>query len=491
MEEFYISIQAPFGGFAPGYWENSLGSFGNKNQARAMTNIDMADPTGFKQGPGLSTLTNGTQAGAVATLIKHILPVPTSSDVSFAIGGNLLHQISSSAVTNTGNFPHTINKAAVTDEDGESCVVANGALYYFYNHSGSAGDIGKYDLSSTFDDDWGSTVPTGMAALQNAPHPSILGNDNVIYFGNGRYIGYYDPDTNTLSEDDFDTVQGGECVDVRYLNSRVWGAFNKPNIAGNNNSEAIIYVWGGVGFSSWEDFPNPRFYGKIGAIYPFGSRMFVWFQEVGYSGGYKLGYVNGNEIVEVAAFSGSLPNFGQVMEKDGMLVWVSNGLLHRWGSVDRNIPPVLSQHADGGFSTVGGIGAPFGTLMAASNQSTSYKLAQLSGLDTNSSWKSLFFNTGPAKVEKVRVHYTAPGSGARADLTLYRDQEVASLTLALEGQTGSITNTNDANTVFKEFTPMMDVRSEFSIGVDFSNGSTSNAITIRRIEIFGKHRDTK
>ena len=282
--EFYISIQAPFGGFAPAYWENSLGSFGNKNQARAMTNIDMVDPTGFKQGPGLSTLTAGTETGAVTTLIKHILSIPPSSGTSYAIGGNLLHEISSSAVTNAGNFPHTIDKAVVTAEDGESISVINGVLYYFYNHSGSAGDIGSFNLTATFDDDWGSTTPTGAAALEDAPHPSVVGNDNVMYFGNGRYCGYYDPDTGaggTLSADEFDTPEGGEVVDVRYLNSRVWIAVNSPNISGNNNSTAIIYAWGGVGFSSWDDFPNPRFQGKIGALYPFGSRMFVWYQEIG------------------------------------------------------------------------------------------------------------------------------------------------------------------------------------------------------------------
>ena len=131
MADIYISIDAPFNGFAPAYWENSNGSFGNRNQARAMTNIDMADPTGFKQGAGLSTLTNGTEAGAVTTLIKHIYPIPPSSDLTYAIGGNLLHSLSSTAVTNAGGvFPHTINKAAVTGEDGESIFVINGALYY-------------------------------------------------------------------------------------------------------------------------------------------------------------------------------------------------------------------------------------------------------------------------------------------------------------------------------------------------------------------------
>ena len=154
-----------------------------------------------------------------------------------------------------------------------------------------------------------------------------------------------------------------------------------------------------------------------------------------------------------------------------------------------NIPVIHSQFADGGFSTVGGLASPFGTLMIASNQSTSYKIANLSGLDVTSSWKSLFFQTGPVSIDKVRVHFAPPGTGARADLTLYRDQELDSLSLTYQGQTGSITNTNDANKSYKTFEPSYPVHSEFSIGVDFANGSASNPVLIRRIEIFGHSLD--
>lgn len=487
---WYISIEAPFGGFAPAYWENTYASFGNRNQARSMRNIDTTDPTGLQQGPGLSTLTNGTEAGAVTTLMKHILPLPPSADTTYGIGGNKLYQISSTAVANAGIWPHTINKAAVTDEDGQSISVINGALYYFYNHSGGAGDIGKYDLVTTFDDDWGSTVPTAMSALVNAPHPSVAGNDNVIYFGNGRYAGYYDPDSDTLSADDFDIPVGSEVVDIRYLNSRVYVAVNTPNITGDNNSTAKIYIWGGVGFPSWDDFPNPTFYGKIGAIYPFGSRMFVWYQEIGYTGGYKLGYLSGNDIQEIAAYSGSLPNYAQVSDKNGMLKWVSDGRIHHWGAVDRNVPVSHSQYCDGGFSTVGALAAPFGTLMVASTQSTSFKLARLSGFDVDSNWKSLMYQVGPSMVDEVTVHYSIPVSGARVDFTLRSDQGLSSLALARQGETTGSISFSDAAQCRKVFNPNFAVQSEVGIELDYALGSTSASIKIRRIEIRG-HRLSK
>lgn len=487
-KEIYISIRAPFGGFAPAYWENSYAAFGNRNHARAMTNIDMTDPTGFKQGPSLADLTAGTQDGAVSTLIKHILREPPTAGTTYGIGGAKLYQITSSAVVNAGAWPHTIDKAAVTGEDGESSFVINGALYYLYNHSGSAGDIGKYDLSSTFDDDWGSTTPTGASALQNAPHPSVVGNDNVAYFGNGRYVGYYDPDTDTLSADDLDLPVGAEVVDVRYKDSRVWAAVNLPNTTGSNNSVGAVYLWAGVGVASWDDAPNPRFNGKIGAILPVaGSTMFMWYQEVGFTGGYKLGYLNGNEIVEVASYSGTLPNFAQVFEYKGAIGWQSDGLFHIWGATSRSIPTAHSQYMDLGYATVGAVAVPFGTIMAASyDGSSSYRLAKASGYEiTACNWKSLMFPTGPAMIDKVRVHFGALATGARVDATLTADQGTNTLALAREGETGSISYTNDASHFYKDFTPDFEVQDEVAIDFDFTHGSASNPLLVRWIEIWG------
>lgn len=482
---WYISIDAPFGGFAPAYWENTYPSFGNKNQARAMSNIDMTDPTGFKQGPGLSSLTNGTQAAAVTTLIKHILPVPTSADITFGIGGAKLYKLTPTTVTSDGTWPHTIDKAAVTGEDGESTFLLNGALYYAYNHSGSGGDIGKYDLASTFDDDFGSTVPTGAGALVNAPHPSVVGNDNVGYFGNGAGVGYLDIDTNTISTLDLDLPVGSQVVDVRYKDSRVWVAVNFPNTTGSNNSYGIIYLWAGVGVPSWDDYPNPRIDGKLGAMLNVGATMFVWYQEVGFTGGYKLGYIRGNEITELESYSGTLPNYAQVFVHKGHIAWQSDGLLHLWGASSRSIPVVHSQYADLGYSTIGGVASPFGTVMAASNESSSYKIAKFSGYDVVSSWKSLMFQVGPSMVDKVRVHYAPPGTGARVDVTLRSDQGLDSKALAHEGQTGSISNTNDPNTCFKDFSPGWEIKDEVSAEFDFANGSAANPLLIRRIEMWG------
>ena len=70
MAKWQIEITAPFGGFAPAFWETTYPSYGNKNMAGDMQNVDLTNPSFITQGPGLATLTNGDQAAAVDTLIR-------------------------------------------------------------------------------------------------------------------------------------------------------------------------------------------------------------------------------------------------------------------------------------------------------------------------------------------------------------------------------------------------------------------------------------
>lgn len=72
----------------------------------------------------------------------------------------------------------------------------NDTPYLFYAYGLASGfDIGRYDLSSTFDDDFMSTVPTGSSTFasndQKARHPLLEWN-SLLWFGNGRYLGKYD-----------------------------------------------------------------------------------------------------------------------------------------------------------------------------------------------------------------------------------------------------------------------------------------------------------
>ena len=481
-----IAVTAPYPGFAPSFWKNSYPNYGNSNHAGDIQNCDITDPTKITQGAGLATLTAGTQAGAVTTLIKHILNVPTSADVAWGIGGAKLYKISATAVANAGSYPHTIDKAAVTGEDGESVCSDGTYLYYFYNHSGSAGDMGRLTLATdAFDDDFGSTVPTGFAALQNAPHPSVLGDDGIVYFGNGRYVGYYDPVTNTISVDELDLPAGSQVVDLVYENSKIYAAVNFPNLTGVNNNQGSIYVWDTVS-DSWDDFPHPRVYGRLGALINKDGNIFVFYQDLSSSGGFKLGVLDGNKIKPLRTFTGSLPNFGQKIIYDNMIAWISSGEVWIWGSADEEMPTIFSQHADGGFATVGAFAAPFGTPMCASfDGATSYKLAKFSGYDVNCAFKSLMFSCATSMIDKVIAHFEPTATGARADLLIHYNRGNSNQSITKQGQTGSITHTNDTGTIKKIFNPNINNVDDWRIEIDWSNGSATNALAIRMIEVFG------
>src|SRR3990167_1282021 len=179
MAKFTINIDnISLGGFAPAWYKESYPSFGNKNTAGAMTNIDMTNPGFMTQGPGLSNLTNGTEAGALVTLPKGILDMAVTSNSTYATGGNKLYILNATTIRSQ----RTIDKAAVTAEDGEDVAYYKGNLYYSYNHSGSLGDIGQYDLASAYDDDYMSTVPTGANTLTGGvPHQMIAAGNDYLY----------------------------------------------------------------------------------------------------------------------------------------------------------------------------------------------------------------------------------------------------------------------------------------------------------------------
>lgn len=479
-KQWKILIKSPFEGLAPAYWENTYPSYGRLSQAGALQNVNIIDPTKLTQGYGLANLTNGTQAVAVTTLIDHILNVPSASDVTWGIGGNLLYQLSSIAVTNAGGYPHTINKGAVTGEDGKSLVDYNGFVYYFYNHSGSAGDIGRLTVSgATFDDDWGSSIPaTGASALQDASHPAILAGDGNMYFGNGRYVGYYDFANDVMSVDELDLYIDTDVVDLVWEKNFLFIATNRPNISGSNSNQGVIYTWGGAGVASFQE-PIIEVEGKMGAMIVKNGIIFVFYQDLSSTGGYKLGYISGDTVQEVAAFSGSLPVFGQVCHYKNLIAWVSGGLIHTWGATDRTIPVALSQLADGGYATVGALANPFGTPMVASwDDATNFKLAKFSGYDTACNWKSLMFDVATSVIDDIKFHFEPTATGAKVDAVLRYNRGNSNLSL------GSISHTSDSGQIHKSFSPQQEV-DDFRIELDWTNGSATNPLSIRKIEILG------
>lgn len=462
-------------GAAPLAHLDSLTEKGQAGHYSVATNVDVISKPGLlTQGPGLATLTNGTQAGAVTELINFILDRPVANDVTYAVSTTKLHQLSSTTVTNAGSFPHAITSAT----SGSSCIEFQGFLYYFFNKA-SGGECGRYDLSATFVDNYMSTVPTGAAALQSAPHP-VAKKQDILLFGNGRYVGTFLFSTTTLSATKLDFGANTEVADVAFHSNQWWIAVNSGVTTGTNRASGQIYLYDGGAINSILSDETAVGVQQIGFIIPVNGVMYVAYKDLSSVSGFIIGYVAGRQLVPLRYFSGTLPTFAQKTLYNNTISFISNGKVWSVGAVTPQLPVQVSQHASGGFTTVGALAAPFGTPMVASTQSTSFKLAKFSGFDVVSAWKSIVVPTVNGRykgyIDRIIVLTKTLGSGASCALTIERDQASAVsavMTIAAGKRRHVFT------------TPLPMAIEDFRVALDWAAGSASNDCAIRKIFVEG------
>lgn len=117
-----------------------------------------------------------------------------------------IHELTYSTHTITnggGTFPHAIDHAHA-NEVGEDIVAysVGSTRYAFYSFRDDTDwDIGRYDYVTTFDDDYMSTVPASplatpyLAGGKSAPHPLIVGDDDLLYVGDRNFVHSFDGQT--------------------------------------------------------------------------------------------------------------------------------------------------------------------------------------------------------------------------------------------------------------------------------------------------------
>lgn len=115
--------------------------------------------------------------------------------------GKLHYLTNYNTVVNGGAFPHAITDAV---RAFDICKYKVGSsTYYFYTHRAGVPatmDIGRFDGTSTFDDDYMSTVPAGAASMFASTlfNPLIVGHDDILYVGGQNYVGSYDGPADTF-----------------------------------------------------------------------------------------------------------------------------------------------------------------------------------------------------------------------------------------------------------------------------------------------------
>ena len=461
---------------------NALTEVGNEGHYSVGVDINVLTPGILTQGPGLANLTNGTDAGAMAEAINFIMDRPAADGQTYGMGPTRLFRIGTDTLTSGGSpsWPRSITSAA----DGESCVEFFGRLKYFYNTS-SAGDFGDYDLASTFDDDYGSTVPTGAGALENAPHPCAKKED-ILVFGNGRYFGTFVNSITTLSRQKLDFGTNTQVADVAFHANQWWIAVNEGIAAGTNRMEASLYLYDGAAIDSILFDQVGIGVHRIGWILPMNGVVYVCWRDLTNSINY-VGFVNGRRLEVLGAFTGNLPTYEKKTIYQNFILFVSSGSIFAIGSAHPDFPVALSQLADGGETTDGGLAAPFGTPMIASVTGSTRRIATFSGRVTTSDWRSIVIPTVDAEgnygfIDKIVVLTNNLGSGASCALTVQANQAQTT------SSTMTINTTDRRRHVFTSRDINLGARMEdFRIRLDWSGGSTANPVDIRRIFVKGHY----
>jgi len=457
----FIRLDKFYQGLSPAWFKNTLSAFGNAGHANDMTNCDILTPDYITQGAGLANLT-----GTPTELLKYIMDRAVTSGVTYGIGNTKLWQLTSSAIS----AKRTISGAT----RGESVFYLKGYLYYVYQD-----DFGRYNLASTYDDDWGSTVPTGKASLQDAIHP-VATKEDIALIGNGRYMATFVASTATLNATKLDFGNNTEVSDVVFHNNRWLIAVNTSYADDDNRGLGYLYWYDGSAVSALLEDEASIGIQKIGFIKVINGVVFVAFQDLSSTGGYKLGYLSGNQIKTLVHFTGSLPNFRQKTLYKNTLLFLADNKVWSAGASVEELPFALSQIADGGYSTVGAIAAPFGTPIISSYQSTSYRVAKFSGYETSSNWTSLIMPTTAgsdlAYIDKIIITTEALGTGARCDITLkYNDEDSNS-------GANQISTKDKRRHIFKLNDRAIE---NLRVYLDFSNGSATNPVKIKYIDIRG------
>lgn len=470
---FSIKLEGFNEGLSPLAHIDSKTFVGSKGQASEMKADIISLPGFLTQSPALANLTNGTQAGVVDQLIRHILDKPTAADVTYGIGTTKLFKLSSTAVISGGSpsWPQAVTNMT----EGESVIRLKANVYGFFNKA-SGGDILKMPIATeVIDHTWGSVTDV---ALENAPHPSAVKED-IMVFGNGRYLGVYVEGSASLNVKKLDFGEGSEVADVLFHSNTWWIAVNF-----GEGKRGQIYLYDGSAISNILSDEVAVGDQKIGFLYVQNGVVYIAYDDKSASG-FAIGWLNGRTIKPLRYFSGTLPTHRQKALYKNTLLFVSSTDIWSVGAPVEQLPVQASKLADAGYATVGALACPFGVPMVASNEVIAtvpnFRLAKFSGYSTDSNWKSIMLDVTNekdlGKINTIIVTTKALVGSAKAEITLEGDQGVTT------SNTLEVTGVGKTRHVFN--TIMLKPSEDVRVHVSFTNGDATNYCPIRKINLLG------
>jgi len=468
--DFQIEFTRFNEGNAPLAHIDSKTFIGNKGQASDMKADIISRPGFLTQSPALVALTNGTQAGVVDQLIRFVLDQPIV-DETFGIGTTKLFKMSSTTVI-SGGWPQAITNCT----EGESVIRLKTNLYAFFNRAAD-GEIAKMPLATeVIDHTWGSVTDQ---ALEDALHPVAVKED-VMVFGNGRYVGVYVEGSATLDVQKLDFGEGSEVADVVFSANVWWIAVNY-----GEGKRAQIYIYDGSAISNILSDEAGVGEQEIGFLYVKDGLIYVCYKDLT-SSSYVIGFLKGRAIEPLRYFSGALPSHRQKALYKNTIIFLSSTDIWSFGATVSQLPLQISKLADGGLATLGAVSSPFGTPWVSSTDGGSnHQLMKFSGYSTDSIFKSVLVDTTKGRLlGKVHtVIVTSKPLGADASCTIKLEGNQGSTDDKMTSNTLTYTGTRKTRQVFKVIT--MNAVEDLRSIIDFATGDATNDCPIRKVECLG------
>lgn len=386
--------------------------------------------------------TNLINVAAVDTIQKNGV---TSGSSAYTIGGDNIQKID--LITNTISYAGSTPFHSITAHSGHTsplgqdiCIYyVSGTKYAFYSwNDNTDGDIGRFDLNTTFDDDYMSAVPTGKAVLGINPHPMIVGDDDKLYIGDGRNLHAYDGSIDTLQVNRLVLPVGYIITTMtKTANYLVVFAYRPSSDSGSYyKSESTAFFWDYVSedptykYNIQGNYVNGAFnYKGVPGCFSTGQNGNLLNNKIS-----KLHLLSGSGFSPILSFPDSIPEHGGVEVADDSITWNAGGTIYQYGSPLVGFGNAINIIAKGSGTTTGGLLKYFvnNSMYVSTGTTTSGGLQVLNaGFDSGATLRvpqvnGVFPLGYKAQIECIRVEwgFKAETTGHKATLTLLYDRNL-------------------------------------------------------------------
>jgi hypothetical protein len=365
--------------------------------------------------------------------------------------------------------------------------------YIFYSwEDNTDGDVGRLTKTGTsYSDSYLSGLGTqnnGTALVKGAPHPLLIGKNDFLYVGNGRYLASHDPTTTTVDYKAFDLKPGWVISALGTYQNYIAILAYRANTAGSNvnRSEAKVYLWNGTD-PSWNfEYDLKDYYAS--ALLNDGDDIYVITSGRNATTKLKRFTGSGFETLYESFQIGDAPGIGGMEFFYNHLIWgEQNGRLLAYGSPD---PKKYSSgfHYFAGATNVGMVkNFKSNSLYIGDKNGSTYTIRKINYAKyaTSSSLRTCLLDfPANSTITSVQKWFSQFGSGASLTTSFFKDYTTVSIGGVTDEINEQITNsTLGAITYHPTLKNIDTVQSGYLVFTHDHASASNTAAIIRKVKI--------